>query len=71
MGAHHSFAGAMPQKSNTWPLQDSRRYTTEPGMDDRYDTNETDFEEDMSDMEEYSGRRSEDSVSLHCARAMN
>jgi hypothetical protein len=36
--------------------------TYRPGFEAN-ETNETDFEEDLSDLEEYSGRRSEDSVS--------
>ena len=34
------------------------------------ETFETDFEEDLSDFEEYSGRRSEDSVSIPVSRCV-
>ena len=37
--------------------------TYRPGIESN-EMNETDFEEDMSDYEEFSGRRSEDSVSI-------
>jgi hypothetical protein len=35
-----------------------------PRHEERYEAIDTEFEEDLSDYEEYSGRRSEDSVSM-------
>lgn len=57
--------GGVRPKSNTWPkVQPNLRPTAAASRTgSRYETNDTDFEEDMSDYDEYSGRRSEDSVS--------
>ena len=38
-------------------------------MSEGSEMDDTEFEEDLSDVEEYSGRRSEESVSLICLRA--
>ena len=52
-------------KSRVQSVFDPRVSTTSyrPGVVG-HDVNETEFEEDLSDFEEYSGRRSEDSVRL-------
>ena len=50
-----------PSFVSTASKPQARHPTTEP-----YDTDrDTEFEEDLSDLEEYSGRRSEDSVRSH------
>ena len=58
-----SGGGGVLPKSHTWPKVQPKLPVTASRMGPRYETNDTDFEEDMSDDEEYSGRRSEDSVS--------
>lgn len=52
-------------KSNTWPKVQTKLRAMASRTASRHETNDTDFEEDMSDFEEYSGRRSEDSVSCN------
>ena len=60
--AYHD-RGSMLQKAQTYPVYGHRQSALpQRTPQERYEAFETDFEEDMSDFEEYSGRRSEDSV---------
>ena len=52
----------MFQKGLNRPFFSSRTATSRP-LSEATEMYDTDFEEDMSDIEEYSGRRSEESVS--------
>ena len=57
--------GSMYSKGRVQSVFDPRVSTVayRPGIVESHGIVDTDFEEDVSDLEEYSGRRSEDSVS--------
>ena len=53
----------MLQKSSTHPVFSTMSSMSKSQSEEASDMSETEFEDDISDFDEYAGRRSEDSVS--------